>query len=184
MRDMLLSMIVLAVVVLALTALTRSCSFSPGGPTVSHSTLPTVDVSAELGAAAGQVAFPVRQPAVPAGWVSNSASVQQIGADHTHTEVSVGWLTEARRFVQLDQSNASVTDLVDQVSGLSGAVTVQGAITVAGQTWTIYRGVRDEQSWARDLGPVRLLITGNGTPAEFTTMAAAAQTAKVREPSS
>ena len=184
MRDMLLSMIVLAVVVLALAAVTRSCSFSPGGPTVNTSNLPTVDVSGELGAAAGQAGFPLRQPAVPAGWRPNSASVQPIGADRSQTVVNIGWLTMANRFVQLAQSNASVTDLVNQVSGQSGSVTAQGTSTVAGQTWQIYQGVRDEQSWVRDLGPVRLLITGNGTPAEFTALAAATQTAPVVKPGS
>ena len=184
MRDMLLSMIVLAIVVLVFAGITRSCSFSPGGPTVSTSGLPTVDVTAELGAAAGQVRFPLRQPAVPAGWRSNSASVQPIGADSSQTVVNVGWLTAANRFVQLTQSNASVTDVVDEVSGQSGAVTAQGTTTVAGQTWTIYQGVRDEQAWVRDLGPVRLLITGNGTPAEFTALATATQAAAVVKPGS
>ena len=182
MRDMLLSMIVLAVIVLVLAAITRSCSFSPGGPSVDASALPTVDVSAELGAAASQVRFPVRQPAPPADWRANSASVAPIGADNTHTVVTIGWLTAASRFVQLNQSDASVTDLVDQVSGQSGGVTAQGSTLVAGQTWTVYQGVRDEQAWVRDLGPVRLLITGNGTPAEFSTLAAATQTAVIRTP--
>jgi hypothetical protein len=36
--------------------------------------------------------------------------------------------------------------------------------------------VRSEQSWVVDLGPVRLFITGNGTTAEFRTLAAAVLT--------
>jgi hypothetical protein len=184
MRDMLLSMVVLAVVILILAAITHSCSFSPGGPTVSTANLPSVDVSAELGAAAGQVRFPLRRPTLPADWRPNSDSEQPIGTDNSDAVVYVGWLTGTGRFLQLAQSNASVTDLVHQIAGADVPVTPQGQTRVGDATWTVYSGVRDEQSWVRDLGPVRLLITGNADAAEFSTLAAAAQSAPLVKPSS
>lgn len=181
MRDMLLSMLVLAGFVLLLAGLGRSCSFSPGGPSVNTANLPTVDVSAELGAAAGQLRFPLRQPALPAGWRANSASQQPFGANGGQSSVDIGWLTADGRFVQLDQSNAAVPDLVRAAAGTDQSVPVaaHGQTVVGGLTWTIYQGVRSEQAWAHDFGPVRVLITGNGSTAEFTTMAEAVRTAPV-----
>jgi hypothetical protein len=191
MRDMLLSMVVLAVIVLVLGAVTHSCSFSPGGPSVNESNLPTVDVSGELSAAAGQVHFPLRRPALPGSWRANSDSERPVGTNGAQAVVYVGWLTGTGHFLQLAQSDASVSDLVTQVAddsgnatggssdGSSGPATAQGHVTVAGAVWTIYSGVRDEQSWVRDLGPVRLLITGNAPTGEFDTMAASVQTAPV-----
>jgi hypothetical protein len=54
-----------------------------------------------------------------------------------------------------------------------------GQVQVGAQRWTIYSGIRSEQSWVLDLGSVRLLVTGNGDQAEFTTMAQALQSAAV-----
>jgi hypothetical protein len=58
--------------------------------------------------------------------------------------------------------------LVDDVT-----VSATGTETVDSTKWTVYPGIRSEQSWVADLGSVRLFITGNGTPAEFHTLAVA-----------
>src|SRR5919197_5592664 len=67
-RDMLVAIGVLVVVITLFAGLARSCSFSPGGPTVDASRLPTVDAQAQLKALAPKVPFPLKIPAVPAGW--------------------------------------------------------------------------------------------------------------------
>lgn len=173
---MTLSMLVLAVIVLALAALSRGCSFSPGGPSDTSVSLPPVDVTGELRAAAGQVGFPLREPTLPSGWRANSASVNAIGPNGRDHDVRVGWLTTSGGYVQLSQSDANPTDLAAAIAGTG--VTPTGRATVGASTWTTYPGVRQELSWVRDLGSVRLLVTGNGTPADLRTLAAAAEAGK------
>jgi hypothetical protein len=178
MRDMLLSMIVLAVGVLILAAITRSCSFSPGGPSTNSSSLPTVDVPVELQSAAGQVKFPLRQPQLPSGWHANSASVDQLGTNGADHAVRIGWIAPDGRYLQISQSDASPADLVRSAAALGDNANVPptGTETVDDTKWTVYPGVRDELSWVTDLGADRLFITGNGTTADFRTAATATLT--------
>lgn len=176
MRDMLLSMIVLAVAVLVLAGITKGCSFSPGGPSTSSAGLQPVDVTGELQAAAAQVKFPLREPHLPGGWHPNSDSVDTLGANDQ--AIRVGWITSGGRYLQLSQSNATIADLVQAAAGVDGDTSVQatGTQVVNGTKWTVYPSVRSDASWATDLGTVRLFITGNGNTNEFRTMAAATLT--------
>ncbi len=180
MRDMLLSMLVLAVGVLILAAITRSCSFSPGGPTTDSSSMPTVDVSAELQAAASQVKFPLHQPQPPSGWHANSASVDQLGQNGQYRAVRIGWIAPDGRYLQVSQSNATPVDLVRSAAALGNDADIRstGTENVNGTKWTVYPGVRDESSWVADLGTERLFLTGNGTTTDFTTMATAQLTGR------
>ena len=179
-RDMVLSMVVLAVVVLALAAISNGFSFSPGGASSNTSNLPSVDVSAELHAAVSQVKFPLREPRPPTGWRPNSDSVDPIG-NGTDQAVRIGWITPGGRYLQLSQSNAGPLDLVRSAAGLGAdvAVSATGTETVNGTQWTVYPGIRSESSWVADLGPVRLFITGNGTADEFRTLAVATLTGRL-----
>jgi uncharacterized protein DUF4245 len=176
MRDMVLSMVVLAVGVLILAAISTGFSFSPGGASTDTSNLQPVDVHGELQAAVGQAKFPLREPRLPAGWRANSDSVDAIGGNGTDQAVRVGWITPDGRYLQLSQSNATPLDLVRSAAGLGADVPVAptGKVTVNGTQWTVYPGIRSESSWMVDLGPVRLFVTGNGTTDEFRTLAAAA----------
>jgi hypothetical protein len=177
MRDMVLSMVVLAVGVLILAAISTGFSFSPGGVSVNTANLPQVDVSAELRAAVSQVKFPLREPRPLDGWRPNSASVDAIGQAKA---VRVGWITSGGRYLQLSQSNATSVALVRVAAGLADGVTVSatGTEAVNSTKWTVYPGIRSEQSWVADLGSVRLFITGNGTPVEFHTLAVAVLTGR------
>ncbi|HEX5401998.1 MAG TPA: DUF4245 domain-containing protein [Pseudonocardiaceae bacterium] len=179
MRDMLWSMLVLGLGILLLAGLTKGCSFSPGGPSAdSTATVQVVDVQGELRAAAGQVKFPLREPRLPAGWRANSDSVDPLGSNGTDQAVRVGWITPGDRYLQVSQSDADVMDLVRSAAGLADDVTVRptGTETVNGTKWTVYPGIRAESSWVTDLGTDRLFITGNGTTAEFRTLAVATMT--------
>lgn len=178
-RDMALTMVVLAAVVLALAALSHSCSFSPGGPSSNSSALPTVDVPDELRGAAGRMPFPLREPRVPADWRANSASSGTVGDAGRDSAVTIGWVTGAGSYLALVQSNAKPADLVRYQVGQAddSAVTPRGQTTVDGVSWVIYPGIRSERVWVADLGAVRLLITGSGDDAQFRTLAAAATSA-------
>ncbi len=178
MRDMFLSMIVLAIGVLVLAGITKGCSFSPGGPSTDASALPTVDATAELQAAAGQIKFPLRQPQLPAGWRTNSDSVDSLGPNGSDQAVRIGWITPSGSYLQVSQSNASAADLVRAASGADSNTPLRptGSQVVNSAEWTVYPGIRAESSWVLDLGPERLFITGNGTTAEFRTLAVATMT--------
>jgi hypothetical protein len=185
MRDMLLSMVVLAIGVLVLAAITRSCSFSPGGPSTNSSALPTVDVPAELQAAAGQVGFPLHGLQLPDGWRANSASVDLLGPNGQTKAVRIGWIAPDGRYLQVSQSSASPLDLVRSAAALGNAATIAptGTQAVNGTKWTVYPGIRDEESWVADLGTERLFVTGNGTTADFRTLADAVRGGRTISPS-
>ncbi|HEX4702263.1 MAG TPA: DUF4245 family protein, partial [Pseudonocardiaceae bacterium] len=103
------------------------------------------------------------------------------GANGANHAVRVGWITSGGRYLQLSQSDASPVDLVRVAAGLGVGVAVSptGTESVGGTQWTVYPGVRSEQSWVADLGPVRLFITGNGTTDEFRTLAVAVRSGQL-----
>jgi hypothetical protein len=182
-RDMLLSMIALALLVLAISAVTKSCSFSPGGPSTSGAVTPTVDMPAEFRSGAGQVGFPLRQPAVPAGWRPNSASVTSVptSTGGPGSAMRLGLITPDGHYLEVVQSNADDAALVRFLAGLpaDASVAPQGTTNVDGTVWTSYPGVRAEVAWVTDVGPVRLLVTGDGTPAQFRVLASAIRSAPI-----
>lgn len=170
-RDMIGAVVVLLVIVGAVVGFGRSCSFSPGGPSVAPPTK-TVDVSANLAAAASSVDFPVRQPEVPAGWRANSSSTTAVGRGDG-VIVRVGWLTP-ERYIQLSQSGGAVADVVAAETGHEDAGSL-GSVDVDGTRWTIYPGRRDERAWVVRLDKATVLITGTGTEDEFRTLARGVQ---------
>lgn len=172
-------MVVLAVIVGAVVGLTRGCEFSPSGPSVDPSSVPSVDASKELRSAGRRVTFAIRAPAVPGDWRSNSFNTVPVGqgADET-TAVRVGWITPDGKYLRLSQSDAAVTLLVVLEAGSEVGTDARGSADVAGTKWTKYAGKGSEQSWVTTLDGVQLLITGSGTEDEFRTLATAAQTAK------
>ncbi|MEV4318713.1 DUF4245 domain-containing protein [Actinocrispum sp. NPDC049592] len=178
-RDMILSLAVLLVIIGATVWLTRGCQFSPNGPTIDPSSLPTVDANRELSGAARRVDFPVRAPAVPAGWRSNSSNTVPIGtgADAT-TAVRVGWITSGGNYLRLSQSKAAADALVVMEAGGGISPDTKGTVDVADTKWTKYPGRGTELSWVTSLAGTQVLITGNGTPDEFQTLAQATQTAQ------
>lgn len=172
MRDMIGAVVVLLVIVGVLMTVTRGCSLDPGGPDVSPDTAPSVDVSAKLGEAANAVAFPLRQPALPAEWKANSSSTAAVGAGAAaDVVVRVGWVTPGGRYLQLSQSGADAVDVLATETGESGAPT--GSVDVDGVTWDTYSSRRDEVAWVTTFDGVVTLVTGSGSAEEFRVLAAA-----------
>jgi hypothetical protein len=157
--------IVLAVIVLALTGLTRACSFSPTSPAVDRGTVQRIDVAQVSRDAARAVPFAVRAPAMPADWIPQSSDVRPVGAGRAFR---VGWLTPENGFLRLVQSNADEAALVVSEEGTPQAL---GPVAAGGRTWTTYRGARGEALWVTDVDGVRWLLTGDGSPARFVQMA-------------
>jgi hypothetical protein len=159
---------VLAVVVLALTGLTRACSFSPTDPTVDRGAVQRIDVGQVSRDAARAVPFAVRAPAMPADWIPQSSDVRPVGAGQAFR---LGWLTPENAYLRLVQSDAPEDVLV--ASEQSGPPAV-GPVSAGGRTWTSYRGARGEALWVTDVDGVRWLVTGSASPARFTQLVTAA----------
>jgi Protein of unknown function (DUF4245) len=176
---MVLSLAVLLVIIGAIVWLTRGCQFSPSGPSIDSSAMPSVNASRELTGAARRVDFAVRSPALPDGWRSNSANTVPVGAgNEATTAVRVGWITSGGNYLRLSQSRAAVGALVVLEVGGDVPPDARGSVDVSGTSWTKYPGKGSETSWVLSADGVQLLITGSGTDEEFRTMALAVQTAK------
>ena len=165
---------VLAVIVLALLAFFRFVSFAPGAPEVDRSTLPRIDPAVALRSASAGVDFPLRLPALPPEWISQSSDVVPLGAPGdaaTGRAVRVGWVTAQDRFARLVQSDGDDAALVGVENGEPVA---QGTVTAGGRQWVVYPGIREEQIWITDVDGVRLLVTGDAAPPELRQLAEAA----------
>ncbi|MBM7457781.1 DUF4245 domain-containing protein [Rhodococcus coprophilus] len=177
-RDMAWSLIPLVALCLLIAAIASQCSFSPGGPTAGP--VPSFDVDAGLQYDARELGFPIRQPEVPDEWQANSGSRSIIAGAQGGDSSTVGYITEAGRYVRFTQSDAGPTELVSFVAGGSRAVTDFREID--GREWVVYGGEGVEPLWVSDFGDVRILIGGSGDEAEFTTLATAAGQAEPLEP--
>jgi hypothetical protein len=159
-------------------AVTRGCSFSPGGPTVDPGAAPSVDASRELGAAASTVDFPIRQPSLPQDWRANSSSTSPVGAGASGSVVvRVGWLTPQGRFVQLSQSGGERGDVLAVETGRDRAES-RGEVDVDGMRWANYPGRDEEAAWVVAFDGVTTVITGNGSEEEFRLVASAVRAAQ------
>jgi hypothetical protein len=182
MRDMLGALVVLALVVLAAGGLTRSCTFAPTGPTVDASRLPVADVPAELARLAPDTPFPLRVPAVPADWRANA--VDRTSLPDGGRTVRTGYLTPDGRYLRLQQADATEEALLRAEAGDAPAP-AQGVVDVDGQRWVAYTAGRGEPIWITEVAgdaPVRMLVTGSGSEADFRTLAAAAVRGEVVAP--
>lgn len=167
---MLFAILPLVLVSFGVAGLFTQCSFTPTGPTVERGSAPTVNVQEELHDAAAGVDFPVVEPQLPASWRANSGNSTTLPS---HTEVvRVGWLTGDAHYLRLAQSTAAEEELV--TGETKQPPKALGSVEAGGRQWIRYQGVRDEQVWISERDGVRMLITGNGTEAEFRTLAEAA----------
>lgn len=173
-RDMLVALGVLVVVVGFVGGVTRGCAFSPGGPTIDAGAVPVVDAPAELRRLAPIVPFPLRIPAVPPGWRSNSADQDLVDpADPAAgRSVRVGYLTPEGRYLRLLQSDGTEEALLLSETGAAGAPAL-GTADVAGVRFVRYGSEDEEPIWIGELDGVRLLITGSGGEADYQALAGA-----------
>jgi hypothetical protein len=171
---------ILGVIVLVLAGLAGSCSFSPGSPTVDDSRLPVVDAPTELARIARTTPFPVRVPAVPAGWRSNSVAQDRVPVpngppDAANRSVRAGYLTPQDHYLQLVQTDAAEDALLATETGSQPAIGT-GAQDIAGLHWVVYARDKGEPIWIAELvgeTPTRALITGSGTDDDFRALAGA-----------
>jgi hypothetical protein len=174
MREMLVAIGVLVVIVGVLGAITGSCSFAPGGPRVDSSAGPVVDAPAEITRLAGTVPYPVRVPAVPAGWRSNSVDQDLLdpAAPDAGRALRVGYLTPEGRYLRLLQSDGTEEALLASETG-GAPVPARGTVEVAGVPYVVYGAEDEEPIWIGELDGVRLLLTGSAAEADFRALAEA-----------
>lgn len=167
-KDLIWSLIPLMVLAIIIAGLSTRCSFSPGGPKVGP--VPSFDAHAAFRADAATLTFPVREPAVPAGWAPNSGSKDTIGDPGGGRATTVGYITDGGRYLALVQSNASEQALARHQDG---ELVPTGTEQIAGHTWVVYGYPTKESAWITDLGDVRVLIHGAGSKSEYTALAQA-----------
>lgn len=175
MRDMVGAVVVLVAIIGVIMAIYGGCTFSPGGPTVDQSAIPSADAAGELSRTARSVDFAVRSPEVPKGWRANSSSTSPVAAGEVL--VRVGWITASGAFVQLSQSGGAVADVLVTETGAQEAPAKTGTVDVAGVTWTTYPSRRDEPAWVATIDGTVLLITGSAQEKEFRELATATRQA-------
>ncbi len=167
-RDMVWSLIPLLVIALVIAGIAGSCQWSFGDKAAEQK-IPDFNSAAAFRADARSMPFPIREPAVPADWKSNSGSTSTIGGSPTS---NVGWITPSGAYVQLSQSGASEEALV---VGLGGdAVYGTGTREVAGKQWVTYENAETKRKlWLSDLGDVRIGIVSRGSDENMTVLAEA-----------
>lgn len=172
MRDIAISMVLLAVVALVLVGMYGGVSFSPGQATDGQA--PTADVSGGLQRAAPLMGFPVVIPTdLPAGWNPSSFSFTDKATATTDQPPAVraGWLTPQGRFITVVQSDGVVADIL--AAELGNVTPPSGTEQVGSAEWTVIAGRREEVAWLRTVGDVTFLITGTASPDDFRALAVA-----------
>jgi hypothetical protein len=158
---------VLLLVVVVLGFLSGGAGFTPAGPVADPSTARVVDAPAQLRAITAP--FPLRVPATPQGWRSNSVGTDLVAG---RKAVRTGYLTPSAGYLQLQQSDASEEALLAAV----GERAAQGVQEVGGVRWVVYGTRPTEPVWIADVKGVRLVLTGSATDDEFRTLATAVLT--------
>jgi hypothetical protein len=134
-----------------------------------------LDVTAALANDAKTMPFPIRNPSLPEHWTPNSGSRDTITSAGGGPVSTVGYITPQGTYMRMSQSSATEEALARFVLGSRyGAGTEQ----VGDQKWVVYAEQGSETAWIADFGKSRVLITGAGNHAAFTTLAAAIDAAQ------
>ncbi|MEJ9078790.1 MULTISPECIES: DUF4245 domain-containing protein [Gordonia] len=165
-RDMMWSLIPLAVLVLIVAGVAGSCSWGFGND-ANDKQVPYFDVSDGLLADASTMHFPIRDPKVPADWQPNSGSTQNV---ETTLSSNVGWITGAGAYVQLTQTDATEEPLLRQLLGDEASGT--GTREIGGRTWVTYENADHKKAWISDFGDVRIAVKGSGKDESLEALAA------------
>jgi hypothetical protein len=178
---MTLSMGLLVIVVLLAAWLAGTVDFAPAGPT--EGPAPTADVVGGLARADGSTGFEVVTPdGVPQDWQASAFSVTAAGGD-APPAARAAWITPAGSFVTLIQAQGETARVLsaelDDDAADAQSRTASGVQEVDGREWTVTTGRRSEAAWyltgpsTGAGGQIVYLITGSGSPENFTALAAA-----------
>lgn len=167
-RDIILSLLVVVGLMVPMVAFTGMCSFNRGAP--ENGPVKEVDAQQVLSMEARAMNFPVRLPASPEGWVTNSARRTTVNRQPAPV---VGWVTKEGAYLQLTQTDQPLDKAVQDVD--EHGRTKQQPVSVEGHQFEVYTS-EDRNArpvWATDLGDVRLIFSGTASGAEFEQLARA-----------
>ncbi|MCZ9308894.1 DUF4245 domain-containing protein [Corynebacterium uberis] len=174
-RDMMLSLGVIVIMMIGGVAFTGLCSFNPGTP--ENGPVPQVDAHSFLTMEAASAGFAVREPALPQGWITNSARRAAVGPA---TAAVVGVITDQEGYLQLYQTGADVAATVRDID--ADFREHARSVDVSGRKVDIYASPNHEADvrdlWVTDLGDARIVVTGAATDEEFSQLLAATIAAK------
>lgn len=161
-RDIILSLLVVVGLMIPMVAFTGMCSFDKGSP--ENAPVQRVDAQQVLGMEARAMNFPVRLPAEPEGWTTNSARRTTVNRQPAPV---VGWVTKAGAYVQLTQTDQPLDKAVADVD--EHGRTEQAPQLIDGHSFRVYtsQAKNARKVWATDLGDVRLVFSGTAGDDEF-----------------
>lgn len=168
-QDAAWSLIPLVLACLVIAGIASQCSFNPGGP--KPGPIPTFDAEAAFKYDSRELGFPIRQPEIPEGWTPNSGSRSIVSGDGGGDSSNIGFITDAGRYIQLTQSDATVETLVPFIAGEPRIQS--GVEQVGGRAWDVFDDGDSEAIWVSDFGDARVLITGPAPAESFTQLATA-----------
>jgi hypothetical protein len=146
MGDILRSVGVLVLVILAIWGIGRFFSQKPDSPT------PSVDYARTVKSARPAADFALLAPSsLPAGWKATSVSFNP-KAWH------LGVLTKRGDFIGLEQAEISVDRAVDQYAKGGKA---DGTAKIGSQTWDVRKGPKNYLTYVRRQDGVTTLVTGD-----------------------
>ena len=119
----------------------------------------TVDYVQIADSARDQASFELLAPdELPQGWRATSARFTPGEAESWH----LGLLTDEQEYVGLEQSGASVDDMVEEHVD---AEAVKGKpVEVAGESWQTWRDAGGDLALVRESGDTTTLVVGHGVP--------------------
>jgi hypothetical protein len=119
----------------------------------------TVDYVQVADSAREQASFDVLAPEeLPEGWRATSARFTPGRTESWH----LGMLTDEQEYVGLEQSGASVDDMVEEHVD---AEAVEGkSVEVAGETWQTWRDAGGDLALVQESGDTTTLVVGHGVP--------------------
>lgn len=155
-RDMVWSLIPLLLICLVIAGVAGSCNWGFGSK-AAEQPIPSFNSEAAFRADARTMPFPIREPALPEGWQSNSGTTRNIEGKLAS---NVGWIPPSSSYVQLTQSNAEEAALVRGILG--DGVTGTGTREVGNRVWVAYENREGRKAWVTDLGDVRIAVLSPG----------------------
>ena len=177
-RDIAINAVLIVVLMLVAVGATGLCSFNPGAP--EQGPVQEVDAETFLDLESRAVDFPVRYPAMPEGWITNSARRSMLAGQPAPV---VGWVTPDRGFIQLTQTGLDTDAAIENAD--SKPRTLDRTVDVDGHPVEVFASeepdVRDV--WVVDAGDARFVLTGAGEDREFEELIATAlATAPIQHP--
>lgn len=164
---MLMTLLPFAIICLIIAGIAGSCAFRPNGPSVGE--IPRYDAEVALSSQARQLDFPIRLPATPEGWTTNSGGTVPLSTTSSEVVVNVGYVTGRTSYLQLAQSGADADALQQFTAGGGRAIT--GEEIIGELNWAVFTDKGAETVWVAQLPGSSVSITGSGNPEEFAMLA-------------